>query len=261
VIRIGKPNLAPAKLTQAGKAKRRAHCIAYSREPLAYQSGERKFAFDSAIYADASVKQSLIAAQHGKCCFCERLIGTDGDVEHFRPKQAYRQTVKERLQRPGYYWLAYEWSNLYLSCSPCNQRHKQNLFPLQNPAERATDHKQNLSREQPLLIDPEREDPEALLGFRGEIAFAIDDNLKGRTTIELLKLNQRLLPEARLQRLQLLRELQQVMQLALRQPDNLELQQLAKEAEDYLEKAVQPEAEFSAAAKQAIQTEFEFVIG
>jgi len=50
------------------------------------------------FYAVTLVKQALITAQYGKCCFCERLVGSDGDIEHFRPKHASRQAVDKPLQ-------------------------------------------------------------------------------------------------------------------------------------------------------------------
>jgi uncharacterized protein (TIGR02646 family) len=263
VIRIQKPSIPPEKLAQDGKNKRRSHCSSYSRNPIVYQSGERPFSFDNSIYADKSVKQALIKAQHGKCCFCERLVGTDGDVEHFRPKQAYKQAIGEPLQRPGYYWLAYEWHNLYLACPGCNQRHKQNLFPLQNPTERAISHRHSIDDEQPLFIDPSKEDPEELIGFRGEVAYPIEGNIKGQITLDSLKLNQRSLPEARLQRLQLLKSLWQIVQLAQsdEKSDDAKFQELAKEAKSSLEKALRDDAEFSSASRCAIQTNFQFIIG
>ena len=262
MIRIRKTGAIPEKLVKDGKKKRRSHCSAYSRDPVAYQTGGgKKFEFSSTIYAHESVKQELIAAQQGKCCFCERLIGTDGDVEHFRPKQAYKQAAGETLQRPGYYWLAYEWDNLYLSCPACNQRHKLNLFPLQNPAARATNHKQSIDREQPLFVDPGKENPEEFIGFRGEMAFAIDGNQKAQVTIDSLKLNQRSLPEARLQRLNLLKRLYEFVEIAPMHPDNSELQQVAKEAKDELEKSIRDGSEFTAAARCAIHTNFKFMLG
>jgi uncharacterized protein (TIGR02646 family) len=259
VIRIQKSTTVPQKLAEDGKRKRRSHCSSYSRNPVAYQSGAKTFAFDRSIYAHHSVKHALIAAQHGKCCFCERLIGADGDVEHFRPKQAYKQATGESLQRPGYYWLAYEWENLYLSCAGCNQRHKQNLFPLENPGARATSHKQTAAREHPLFIDPGHEDPEDYLGFRGEFAFAINGNRKGQVTKDALKLNERSLPEARLQRLQLLKQLDWVIKLAAERLNDEEFQDAAKQAKDQLEKAIREDAEFSSAARWAVKTNFQFV--
>jgi uncharacterized protein (TIGR02646 family) len=107
-----------------------------------YDAGKRSFVFDAAIYGHNTVKNALIAAQHGKCCFCERKTGNDGDVEHLRPKSGWRQTAGGRLNRPGY-WLAYRWDNLFLSCSACNQRHKRDLFPLVDAAKRAKIHADN----------------------------------------------------------------------------------------------------------------------
>lgn len=100
MIRIEKAEIPPEILLTAGKRKRRKHASDYSRHPEAYQSG-RKFEFDQNIYAHPSVKEALNQSQHKKCCFCETLIGTDGDIEHFRPKQASRQTTGSPLQYPG----------------------------------------------------------------------------------------------------------------------------------------------------------------
>ena len=260
MIRIHKPKTPPEKLAIDGKQKRRSHCISYSRNPSAYETGTKKFEFDSSIYAHKSVKQALIQAQHQKCCFCERLIGTDGDVEHFRPKQAYKQATGEALKYPAYYWLAYEWENLYLACTGCNQRHKQNLFPLQNPAERATNHKQSIDQEQSIFIDLGKDNPEEFIGFRGEFAFPVDRNQRGKITIDCLKLNDRALPEARLQQLQKLRVLHQVILLAIKQSSNQELQELVREAKAVLEKAVLDSAEFAGVARCAINSKFQYVI-
>jgi hypothetical protein len=124
-----------------GARRRGTHCQSFTRYEADYCAGTRTFSFDPAIYGDVAVKAALVAAQHKKCCFCESIVGTDGDVEHFRPKAACRQTSGDALTRPGYYWLAYDWSNLLLACGPCNQRHKGNLFPLADPSRRVTSHK------------------------------------------------------------------------------------------------------------------------
>ncbi len=87
--------------------------------------------------------------QHDKCAFCESKVSAIayGDVEHFRPKAGYQQSHDDDLQRPGYYWLAYEWSNLFFSCSICNQQGKRNVFPLANPRRRATCHRDDIGLE------------------------------------------------------------------------------------------------------------------
>jgi uncharacterized protein (TIGR02646 family) len=261
VIRIAKSTKIPQRLAVEGKSKRRSHCISYSRNPSAYEAGTKKFEFESSIYAHKTVKEALIIDQYGKCCFCERLIFTDGDVEHFRPKQAYKQVTGEGLKYPAYYWLAYEWENLYLSCTGCNQRHKQNLFPLQNPTDRATNHKQNINREQPLFIDMGKEDPEKFIGFRGQFAYPINNNQRGEITISYLKLNStdRGLPESRLQKLQDLKVLNQIVDLASKQLSNQELQKVAREAKDVLDKAKLNNTEFAGASRCAISSDFAYL--
>jgi uncharacterized protein (TIGR02646 family) len=262
VIRIEKPSHLPAKLAQDGKRKRRSHCISYSKNPGGYQSGEKSFSFDAKIYAHATVKQALMEAQHRKCCFCERIIGTDGDVEHFRPKQAYRQKQGQPLQRPGYYWLAYEWDNLYLACTGCNQRHKQNLFPLQHLTKRAIDHHHDIEDEQPLLIDPGKDEPEALIGFRGEFAYSREGNARATATVESLQLNGRSLPEIRLKKLQELKLLWQLAEeISPARPQDAELRVWANRAKVKIEQAMKGDAEFAALVRCAVETKFEFVMG
>src|SRR5207248_2896103 len=75
-----------------------------------------------------------------------------GDVEHFRPKGGYKQRETDELKRPGYYWLAYAWDNLFCSCQLCNQRFKRNLFPLRDGRRRARSHTHKLDKEQPLPL-------------------------------------------------------------------------------------------------------------
>src|SRR5436305_12373624 len=114
MIRIRKPAAPPAVLAAEGMDATTSNCAAYD-------GGITTFSFDTSLYGHDSVKRALKAAQHDKCCFCESKIShiAYGDVEHFRPKAGYRQHPADPLSRPGYYWLAYEWSNLYLACQMC----------------------------------------------------------------------------------------------------------------------------------------------
>ncbi len=125
MIRIKKPQKVPLILKNKGKKEKLKMCDAYENE------GKRDFDFDRKIYGGKTVKEALIKAQHDKCFLCEsKITHIDyGDVEHFRPKKAFQQNAKENLTFPGYYWLAYDWKNLFLVCKICNQRHKKNLFP------------------------------------------------------------------------------------------------------------------------------------
>ena len=257
MIRIHKPKTAPKKLTTDGKQKCKSHCDAYSLNPSAYETNKEKFDFASSIYAHESVKETLIKVQHQKCCFCERIIGKNGDVEHFRPKGAYQQAQGESLKYPAYYWLAYQWENLYLSCSSCNSRHKKNLFPLQDPSKRATNHSQRISKESPMFIDCGKENPEDFIGFRAEYAYAIDGNLRGQITIDYLDLNSDDLVESRRQKLNDLREISEISILAIKNPQLQELVDKLDKLEAHLDKVRSDSAEFAAAARCAINAKFQ----
>ena len=222
------------------------------------QSGTKTFNFSSSIYNHPSVKEALILAQHKKCCFCERLIGNDGDVEYFRPKSAYTQNKK--LERPGYYWLAYDWENLYLCCSACNQRQKKNLFPIADTKKRAHLHNNNIKLEQPLFINPGKDEPSRHIGFRGEMPYAIRGNKKGKTTIENLGLDRNILNDIRLEHLQKMKIIYQLIQVAVEDLDNQELQKLAQQAKENLEHAVSDQGEFAAAMRASLNDGFDSIL-
>ena len=199
MIRVAKPIQAPAILRNRG-ADETAHIRAqFDADPESYRNGTKTFDFKSSIYGAKSVKNKLIAAQHRKCCFCESRIThvSFGDVEHFRPKGGYSQDADDHLHRPGYYWLAYDWTNLFLSCQLCNQRFKKNLFPIENTYERAQSHHDDIDRERPSFLHPSNDDPERHVGFRDELPFAIDGDSRGKITIEWLRLDRDELNEMR----------------------------------------------------------------
>jgi uncharacterized protein (TIGR02646 family) len=186
MIRIHKPAEPPPELRDEGRASMLALC-------RRLEAGESRVDFDGAIYGAPSVKHALIRAQHDKCCFCESKIRhvSFGDVEHFRPKAACRSSADAPERKPGYYWLAYEWSNLYFACEQCNRRHKRNLFPLEDESARVVSHHDaaRLLAERPFYIDPGLDEPEEHIGFRREYAKASAGSQRGTLTIDALGLN------------------------------------------------------------------------
>lgn len=217
MIRIKKPRRAPEILRSGGDGDRETRRLKrlYDRDPHAYQRGDLTFSFNRDIYTAASVKESLLLAQHDKCCFCEsKITHIDfGDVEHYRPKGGYQQTRTQRLQQPGYYWLAYRWDNLFLSCTLCNQRFKKNLFPLEKKSERARSHREwrKLRSERPLFISPS-EPAEDFISFRAEIPYARGGNRRGRKTINELGLKRKELNWQRRTTLDLAKSLQTIIE-------------------------------------------------
>ncbi len=203
MIRIVKP-AAPSVLITKGQVAAQGHCDSYDTH-ADYRQGTISFVFFDTIYAHDDVKAALRTAQQDKCAFCESKVShiAYGDIEHFRPKGGYRQRESDELEQPGYYWLAYDWTNLFFSCQLCNQRFKKNLFPLRNPNHRARSHRDDVSREKPLLLDPARDSPKKHLTYTDEMVRALDQ--RGTVTIEVLGLNRPELVEQRLERLRMLK--------------------------------------------------------
>ncbi len=174
-----------------------------------YDSGKRNFTFKSSLYAHDDIKKALIAIQNKKCCFCESKVlhVSDGDVEHFRPKKAYRQKKKDSLKRPGYYWLAYDWDNLFLACIKCNQRNKENMFPLLDGRTRARNHKSNIKKEKSLFLHPQFDKPESHIEFKEAFIKPKRKSDKGLTTITELNLTRIDLYEERKTRLDIIHAL------------------------------------------------------
>ncbi len=150
------------------------------------ENGVQVFEFNSGIYGHKSVKELLRQLQYGKCCFCEDHIAhvEHGDVEHFRPKGGFQIDEHQLLQTPGYYWLAYNFDNLFYCYQICNQIYKKNYFPLADENRRVRSHKQDFRLEDSLLIHPELDDPNEHLTFINEVIKPLNGSQKGPATIK-----------------------------------------------------------------------------
>ena len=198
MIRINRPEAVPRNLEKRGKERTVKDCADYDADPEAYHSGDKKFSIIKSIYGTTAIKRKLLEAQHKKCCYCEIkcLASGHGDVEHFRPKGSVRQDSNSIVEKPGYYWLGYTWSNLLISCSLCNTTHKKNLFPLHNPYHRARNHNDEIENEERMLVDPGAEDPRDHIRFQYDAPVALTP--RGEETIWVLGLERFDLTEARL---------------------------------------------------------------
>jgi uncharacterized protein (TIGR02646 family) len=206
MIRVNRPAV-PATLATRGPAATIDLCSAYSAAPADYESGSAKFDFDNGIYSADDVKQALRGAQHDKCSFCEAKVPhvCPGDIEHFRPKAAVQETEAGPLVRPGYYWLAYEWTNLLFCCELCNRRAKRNYFPLRYNSRRANNPSDSLTNETAVFINPADENPADHLRFKGATVYP--RTKRGDVTWRALELNRTELFERRLDVLEKLRVL------------------------------------------------------
>ncbi len=139
---------------------------------------QRKALFENYDDRWRAVRAAFEAVSHGKCWYTEcRSAGADNDIDHYRPKGR----VAEDRAHPGYYWLAFEWTNLRLSCQRANRPRrnpesggtggKADHFPLVYPEDRAFRPADDLSREVPAIFDPTNPLDVALLtyGRSGEL--------------------------------------------------------------------------------------------
>ncbi len=197
MIKIKKSDNPPLILTTNGVAEKDSNNTLYDQDPEAYQTGEKKFDIQSNIYGHKTVKEQLKAEQFQKCCFCEAKFTANGfgDVEHFRPKGGYQQKMNGKIKKPGYYWKAYDWDNLFFTCQICNTSYKKNYFPVKDEDQRAISHHDDIAKELPLLIHPALDDPEKHLGFREEVCFDRDE--KGKTSLSAFGINRKELLEDR----------------------------------------------------------------
>lgn len=157
--------------------------------------------------------EPLLLLYKNKCAMCERDRGTELQVDHYRPKKPRNNIKDPHNNQPGYYWLAYEWSNLILLCSKCNLK-KSNKFPLLNwdDTKRIISHldKNGINGfdayclnwlqhyEMPLLINPEHEvNPERHFVFKWDGSL-IGRTAEGKETIIICDLNRKDLRRERL---------------------------------------------------------------
>lgn len=242
MIRIVRPVQVPDVLLNAGKQETRLNCKRYELNSADYRSRRKRFQFERNIYSHETVKVALLQAQHKKCCYCESKFraNSPGPVEHFRPKGAVQQAPGKGMQYPGYYWLAYSWDNLLVSCEFCNSSYKRSLFPLADERTRARSHHDDVKLETPIFIDPTTENPRDHIRFRGaEIGHLTE---RGLRTIKGLGLRRDDLEDARAEVLEPLEILFSVVEDL---KDEVQSPKVER-ARRLLNKAVQPEAKFSA---------------
>lgn len=188
------------------------------------RTGKAPHVFSDSVWSDFK-RDFLLDLHNRKCAYCESDISANADlhVEHYRPKAGVTvrtndtdHTTRETIDHPGYFWLAYEWWNLILSCPFCNTYHatqeqkkrtthpgKLNEFrvsgtrvdvPCANP-ERWLD---QLAEERPLLLHPYFDYPENEIAFDDNgVPYPKNGSERGRETIEVCNLKREELNQAR----------------------------------------------------------------
>jgi uncharacterized protein (TIGR02646 family) len=153
-----------------------------------YGHGHNILTLDKSVRAECcrTIRPDLEKLYNGKCAYCESR--SESEIEHYRPYKLY-------------WWLYFEWTNLLPACPTCNKK-KGARFPLKDKNKRITgpgaDNSLLASKalmvEEPLLLNPELDDPRAHLVYlpqtNGKIEVTLQGTTdKGKTTIDVLDLN------------------------------------------------------------------------
>lgn len=100
-------------------------------DPSRWRQSRGQFRFP----ALGELKQALFSESHGKCVYCEQKLRSPTliQVDHFRPIRNATGSHGHRSDQ-NYFWLAYEWENMFAACPQCNM-YKGAKFPIAgNPA-------------------------------------------------------------------------------------------------------------------------------
>ena len=148
----------------------------------------KKYEDSSNLYKVGSIDKALCTLYNNKCAYCEKDISDeDKHLEHYRPKDIY-------------YWLAYSWDNLLLSCSKCNKK-KGTHFKVNQKIHYSKELFENIHNlgtkydkyEEPKLINPERENILDKLIFDNEAKINSDDERIIYTIKDVCDLNRKTL--------------------------------------------------------------------
>jgi uncharacterized protein (TIGR02646 family) len=191
---VAAPPLLAGKEAKAALADAERHFRSHDRA-----AEQRLFKF-RALYARPAVMEPLEELFSHKCAFCESSVGAASAPirHHFRPKQEAVE-IDGTVSRPHYWWLAYSWDNLYLTCQQCAAIAGAR-FPVSGPRARFGATGEELREERKLLVDPCHDEPDE------HLSFADDGIVAGRTemgaqTIEGYGLNRSSLVERRAERI------------------------------------------------------------
>ena len=183
----------------------------------------------------------LLNVFNNKCAYCETpVVRSSFHAEHYRPKRRVTTNGKkvkikdendQEYVHPGYFWLAFHWTNLLPSCAFCNTINgKKNEFPIKETTylsilKRMTEDECNQlkvkliqsnnwpdifyfqpvdldEKEGRLLLHPYFDDPRKSLKF-DDLGFVIatgegEDQMRGELSIKVYNLNdERIVTERR----------------------------------------------------------------
>ncbi len=189
----------------------RTQCEQETQEVIQKHNNGEPYKIRSDIYRSDLVKKKFYLNDssgppfYRKCAYCESsLANQHGDIEHFRPKKEVHDANGKKIDHPGYYWLGYDWQNLFPSCTRCNSKYnwerpdepdhktgKGNIFPIKDESKRVSSPQGDITKEEPLLLHPLVDNPEDFLELETQTGKMLSFNERGQMTIKILGFNER----------------------------------------------------------------------
>jgi len=239
---------APCELVQANYKLTNEMILEFETYEMDFVSGKKTFTNFADAYKMVPVKLALIQAQYNKCCFSEAKFNGDySDVEHFRPKGRIDSWPDGKPSYPGYYWLAYDWSNLFLCKKRVNTSEKRNFFPLDDESTRNKFHFSN-NNEKTLLIDISNEDPRKHIRFEKSQPVPLSE--RGRFNIKFFNLRHPEFVDARRIKFELLKTIKDLVDKGLAEGKDADH---FKSQIELLGSHALPSAEFSSMARDLLK--------
>ena len=128
--------------------------------------GNSKARPDSTKYGHKKIREQLNRSSFNKCFYCESLlVGAPKEIDHY---------VEVAIDSS----LAYEWTNLYLSCNSCNDKLDHSIIPVTEVLNPCVDSDEEIRRH---------------ITFEKEYIRSYDASEKGHKTIQKFKLSAPLL--------------------------------------------------------------------
>lgn len=179
------------------------------------QRRQKRFEFQKyAAQLNSDIRKALAECFPSKCAYCETPVEKP-EIELFRPRQS-ASNLDGSVDDDCYWWLAHDWSNYLLACSPCNTL-KGARFPVEGLRAGPYPTSLGLTEEERLLLDPCEDEPSSLLLFL-EDGRVTSDDFQGSATIDVLGLNREALVHARRRDLVNLKRILSVQKIAFDSP-------------------------------------------
>lgn len=203
MIRVNRRKIVPDVLQSRRALTARNEAAEYYAR-LPEKRTQERYSFQEELWR--KIIPDLRRLFRGKCAYCETRFAKSETVfvDHFRPTGHAKQ-LGGSSSRDHYWWLAYEFDNLYPACATC-RRNKSNMFPVRKKRAAKGEVGADLLKEGALLLDPCLDNPQEYLHFLkdGRVVPTSGSGRDSKTrlaraeaTIEVLGLNRRELVKAR----------------------------------------------------------------